>query len=541
MNAVANTPERVAIGLCADLQGVSGLDVDVICRHLERADHGISAEVVPSLCRQPEQAAELVSRTGARRLVLGLCDREFEPHEFQAWARKAALDPLALELVILGRWMKDPTAARALLEAALARQQAFTGSEPEQLRLRFLSDDWRTGRNSLVTLPPLTYEAVPTIDQLSCLGERLCGRCVRVCPASAIGATDGGLGVDKSACTACGLCVTECPVDTVSFPGSSLAQFEAELAALVPTGRRLIFTCRRTASLLDQTTSEERSSDWLPLEVPCLGMVTPGWVLQALAAGAPAVGLLSCGAECHSDKQHELEQRVAYVHELLRLLGENSPSERVTILPPTSKKLSQALDRPLLATVPKPGDITLTEPAATATAVLSLATHDDATADLSFAHETSPLGVATVDQSACTSCGTCATACLTGALIANIEDQTFILSYDARQCLACKRCVDACPEVDQGALRVRAVTDLAALTAGRVVVKRAPLTPCRSCGRPIAPTAMLNRMRKLLEGQDRSDELLETLTERCVECRGSELYPTPTNLPKAPDSPDPNQ
>jgi ferredoxin len=98
------------------------------------------------------------------------------------------------------------------------------------------------------------------------------------------------------------------------------------------------------------------------------------------------------------------------------------------------------------------------------------------------------------------------------------EESTSVLSFDATRCIACGRCVEACPEQAHDTLALRGATDLAALSAGRATLKREAVALCKSCGAPVAPDAMLGRVRTLLEGQ--SPSLLDFLGDHCIDCRG---------------------
>jgi len=518
---VTAKPGRVGIGVCADLEGSSGLDLEgssgldlrVLRRELAEAVPNVHVEVVPDLCSRPEQTPEIASRAGARRLVLGLCARPASRHDFQAWARKAGLDPFALELVSL-KGVRTGSVAAALLAAAAARARAFAGSEPEQLKLELLAFERKRSRRALFSLPPITYRAVAGIEQESCLGAR-CGLCVSACPFGAIEMIDGRPSVDRAGCMSCGVCVTTCPTEAIRFPGASLPQYEAEIAALLSVERAaLFFGCRHGPG----DGAAPAAVGWLPVEVPCLGMVTSGWILQALAGGASVVGLLSCGERCRSGCAAAVRDRVEYVRALLRRLGASSPNERVMVVP---GDVSRPAPRPAaLAGQPSPHrrrSLTLSDPAATAEAVLKLAERLGAARDLTLVSGASPLGLVALRKETCTACGACAAACPTGALDAEEGGEGTLISYDAGLCVPCGRCARACPEADT--LSVRAATDLAALTSRRVVLKREPAARCRRCGRPVAPAAMLDRVRALLQDEEGADRLLEVLTELCPDCR----------------------
>jgi len=502
-------PPRLAIALCADLESTHGLDLATLAAELAELDAGAGVEVVTDLCHDPARLAELISRTAVDRLVLGLCTQPRAPHDFQAQVRKRGLDPFALELLSLAG--AGPAAAR-LLAAAAARLRAFPGSRPEQLKLRLLSLEDRRSRRSLFTLPPSTYEPVASVAGAVCLGEERCGLCLSACPVGALTAVGGKAAVDRDVCVSCGICVGLCPAGAIGLPGASLAQYEAELAVLLSAeSPRILFSCRR-AGEDDAATA----NGWLPVAVPCLGMVAAGWILQALAGGAVAVALRSCGEACRGGRAAEVAQRIAYCRSLLALLGEPSPDERVVLGAPLPE------DVPVF---PAPGGadaagpaVTLREPAASAQALLRLHRQHGSPAAQVLAHEGSPLGLVQVREETCTACGACPTVCPTGALVLDEGGEETVLSFDPRLCIACGRCVPVCPEQDHDTLVLRRATDLAALAEGRVVLKRAASARCRRCGRPIAPRAMLDRIAGLL-GEEESPELLDLVSGLCTDCR----------------------
>ena len=514
---------RVVTAICGDLETVGGLDVSLLARELERLEPDAQVDIVLDLCHTPLRAAEVVSRTGADHLVLGLCTSPQAAHDFQARARAVGLDPFALEFVELGSAPDTNTAAR-LVAAAVARQRAFSASRPEQQKLRLLSFEHKRSRRSLFTLPPSTYEPVASVDRENCVGEERCGLCASSCPFSAIAMSGGKAAVDRDACASCGICVSACPVSAIDLPGASLPQYQAELSVLLEAAApRIAITCH--GALDGPTAHSLLSAGWLPVQVPCLAMVTPGWILQVLAGGAASVALFPCGDACRSDRATQLRERVDYCREALELLGESSPSKRVLLGPiPESAPRHHASGR----TRTRP--LVLLEPAATVEALLELRERYRAASSLSLFHPGSPLGLISLREETCTACGACPASCPTGALAIEETADATTISYDAALCVACGRCTRVCPEAAYDTLTLRAGTDLAALQTGRVTLKQAPSALCRRCGRPVAPDAMLDRIRAMLQDDAGAEPLLEVLTGLCVDCRGLTSEPTQTGL-----------
>ena len=515
------TRTHVAVALCGDLESETGLEPAAVARGLRESLPDIRVDIVPGLCRSPEHMPSLASRAGAGRIALGLCARPTGNDEFQAWSRKAGLDPFAVELVNLNGGESAETAV-LVLAGAVARLRAFPGSRPEELKLRLFSFEQRRSRRSLFTLPPTTYAAVASIEEASCLGQQRCGRCISTCPFSAIGSAGGKVTVDRKQCESCGLCVTACPTNAIGLPGSALAQYEAEIAALLAADQpNLLLTCRQAAcTQAEGNRVAALSAGWLPVEVPCLGMVTPGWILQALARGASTIALLGCGERCRSDRATVGRERLDFVRELLHLLGESAPSQKVLWMDPGSA-LTQA-DAGPASTRDRSDDraISLLEPAATTAAAMALAERYGAPPVISLTHAGSPLGMVKLREETCTACGACAAVCPTEALLCEegARGET-VISFEAGRCVACGNCVSACPEAALDTLSVHAGIVPATLVHGRTALKRAASTHCRQCGRAIAPDAMLNRIRTLLEGDEASGPLIAILTQLCSDCR----------------------
>lgn len=494
-------PARVAVALCPG----AGHDLEAVRDRVRAARPDVPVELVGDLGRGPELIRELAARAGAERLVLGLGAPTPATRQLRAWSRDAGLDPLAVEPVDLARFPPSPhsvEAAALVLAAAAAGLATLAPTRPEQLKLEPLSLDGRLSRQSLLSLPRPDYRPVAAVDADRCLGTRRCGLCLPACPEGAIEQRPSGLAVDRDRCASCGSCVTACPAGAIRLPHAPLERYEAELAVLLSTGRfGALLACREAAG-----GAVPLPPGWLPLELPCLGMVTPGWLLQALAAGAPAVAVLGCGAECRFGQASVLAQRVEYARTLLGLLGERRPAARLRTDPGPPP--------PPLPLGPRAAAPTLREPGATAEALAALAEGYGAARDVRLVHDASPLGLVELREETCAACGSCAAACPTGALAYEQGAEAVAVSFDGALCLACGRCVSACPDGEQ-TLRVTRATDSAALEAGRVPLKQDVLARCRRCGGAIAPAATLRRIRDLLEADDR----LELVSELCPDCR----------------------
>jgi len=387
-------------------------------------------------------------------------------------------------------------------------------------------------RRALFTLPPILNQPVVGIRADRCACEAGCQLCVEVCPRDALTKLDGRILVDKSRCEACGLCVAECPRAAAELPTASLPQIEAELSALLRTPalaasepRACLFVCRRNAAALEDLARKGGAYPlgWLPVEIPCGGMVTPSWLLGCLAMGADAVGVLACAGDCSFSQHERLEGTMAYCRDVLTLLG-RSP-EAVRLLQPSPEaELAEALAKPLRPdgerVASERQDLPLSEPGAAARAILTLARHLDVSTIAPFAHSSSPLGLARIDSGKCTACAGCARACPTGALVFREDDGALSLDFDAALCTSCEQCLGWCPEAAEQAIRIEQVTDLSALAQGRVTLLEDTEVKCERCGGVIGPTAMLRRVEHLLtRSGDANEATIASIARRCPSCR----------------------
>jgi ferredoxin len=213
--------------------------------------------------------------------------------------------------------------------------------------------------------------------------------------------------------------------------------------------------------------SDEPDEAALRLRVPCVGALTPAWVLQPLAAGATSVAVTPCekdGAMWQFDGE-----RSGFLETIL-----GAPS-----LDPRSSTSTWRGGRAA------GGAVTLREPVATADALVRLEFSGPVLRSIG-----SPLGVLDVGSTACTACGLCAEVCPTSALTARSDGATWTLAFDHRNCTGCGACTGACPE---HVLNVTQGIDPSALRGGRRVTV-VPQRNCEACKAPLPPAALLARL-----------------------------------------------
>ncbi|MBI4199230.1 MAG: 4Fe-4S binding protein [Chloroflexi bacterium] len=523
----ADSSSATVVLLCGDLQSLdNGLDLSGLCLSLQQTQPPeVSGRVVPGLCHAPPGLFPSTA-PGTGRVVLGLCSRAYAEREMHAQLRRAGLDPLGVEVVDLGRFCTPVrhgpfrmAKARLLLAAAVARARAYPGSHAENLAIRFPQLSQKMSRRALWALPPVRYVAVASVDSRLCLRGAGCDLCLRVCSGQALQSTKESILVNKARCDACGLCVSACPTGAVQLPGGAPEQFETQVSALLEAGpvalpqRGIMFLCRQRNGSRREAGPESTaaSASWLPVEVPCAGMVPASWVLLCLARGTP-VGVMGCDVPCPKGQQDTIAGRLDYCRQLLEALGaspdwvqsvkpEGSPDTPASVLPQSKPNAPVSL--------PRPG--------AASAAVLALATATGAPSTLSLAHPQSPFGTVDVRVERCTQCGLCAASCPTGALALEEGQGTVSLTFDASLCIACGLCAGRCPEAGDQALQFRKATDLGRLRQGRITLIRDEFLRCSACGAPIAPKGMVRRIAELLG--DQYPGIATTVERYCPDCR----------------------
>jgi formate hydrogenlyase subunit 6/NADH:ubiquinone oxidoreductase subunit I len=521
----------VTVLLAGELSEPSrNLDLLEIQTRAHAADSQVRVAIVPDLRNHFEEIIPVAVASGADRLVLGLHTADVPTATLQLESRKAGLDPLGIEVLNFGAYPATGQSridvaewATTLILGAVARARAFPGSQPESLR-PFMPK--HLSRRALFSLPVLEYRAMPTIDRDRCRAAEGCRQCERACPHEAVVNVDGVLRLEKTQCTSCGRCVTACPQEAIDIPGSTVDQIHSQIAAMLQRARTngarphgVIYHCLNSARALERHARDHGVSlapNWLPVTVPCLGMITSQWLLAPLTLGATAVAVLPCDNNCRSGQPGLIEEQVQFSVEFLRRLGETD--ERVFVLPTNGTGLVSAL-RDFPATGPPAAHMPLrANPLAhrsRALVLLGLSDSHQPDRVVSLEHPQSPFGIVSATEG-CTLCGACASACPTRALDIEETDAGISLTFDSTACVACQQCLPVCPEHD--VLHMRPSTDLQTLAAGRAVLRSDSFRHCEMCGKPIASMAMSRRVAALLD--DEFASTVDVISRYCVDCRG---------------------
>ena len=451
--------------------------------------------LVERLCFDPSAIAAV--RDEAQHLVIGIHRDDADMVRFQSAMRRIGFDPLGVGIVDLSL-LTDPQALDATLAGVVARTEAFPGASPEQAKL--VPAPGISRRSLLSALVPLTIGA-PLIDRGACVADEGCRACATSCPVGALTWEGGSISYDKAACVACGICVTTCPVGAVINPTVTPEAVEAQIAAMLdasaaaPVGIR--YMCRDGES--------PGGPGWLDVYVPCTGMLTASWLLAPLAMGAAATDATPCAESgCSLGNDHRIASTLTDTRTILDALGldwERVGPVKVTLLTPFPAPTANG---PMFG------------PSAERQVIECLASiHNTYTAAASL--DSTPVGAVSIDPVTCTACAICARTCPTNALTATTTSEV-VIEFDPRLCVACAQCVGACPEIERSAISMSTGFDLADWERGRREMRRDSVPKCESCGKPVAPSAMLERITAMLGSEHAATATI--LRTRCLDCRG---------------------
>ena len=468
---------RVGVVVCADEPRVA-------------ADGAIPIE---RLCTSPGRLSDLAIE--ADRLVLVLHPRRFDLAAVQTAVRATGIDPLGVQILEAepGMDLSRP------LCGLRARAAAYAGSEPEHAKPILRGEVTRRG---LFRAPRPVYLGAPLVDHATCAAADGCRACVDVCPKGAYRWHQGRIHFNKDVCDPCGRCVTTCPTEAIGNPTLAPAMLAAQIRALLdssddPTGLRFVCSRRDVPAQTDQ---------WQDVVVPCTGMVPGTWLIEALLLGAAAVALPGCAENgCHLGLDTLSAPAVDFARAALEAAGLDDHRVRRTAV----GDLSEArLDRP-----------DLPEPFTRVGAVAAMLALDSLMGGgFWLEHEGASHGAVSIDAAACTLCSQCAQTCPTNAISAGYDGSAVRLTFDASRCTYCRQCTIACPEIARGAIVAAGVVDPALLRSEPIVINEGTVLMCESCGKPVAPAPMMDRIGELL-GEDFSDTMAY-LSRRCLDCRG---------------------
>jgi ferredoxin/coenzyme F420-reducing hydrogenase delta subunit len=391
--------------------------------------------------------------------------------------------------------------SRAQLKRAVLSQEV----PEDNLRRRPIDPDEQLSRRELFGMVRPRYEVIPFIDNAACGMAQGCLLCAESCPVDAIVSGNRGKRIEKKLCSGCGACVTACPRKAVIYPTFTHGELDRVMEGLLreaPSGLHpgiMTFTCR-----------EERDrpclsfANFLPLQVPCLALVSAWVLLRAFDRGAQGVAVISGKRGCRMDCDlAQAERNVGFVRELLKAWS--MEPGRIQLFNPGDSHESD-MERELEAFARKMEGLPSTgvRPsqtngihgmAPTLAALVQGRSEKLGHSDTGIvARGCAPFGIVEVDSSRCTGCGLCAPDCPTEALSLQRkgEDDSYRILFQHDLCVGCGLCGKFCPEQ---CINVERGLDLSRIGEGPSILFEDRICRCRDCGNPLFPQAMVSRLR----------------------------------------------
>jgi len=507
------------------------LPMDEVCRFLQHRHPGLPVIVADDLC-QPGVPPGLIQRHGIKPVVLGACSQLSSKLRFWEEPEEAAVDPFSVRIVDLLRETTSGWGAadlvdrvKLLLWAQVTRQAKFNNVPEQALKVHFTRPLGEISRRQFFEMLLPRYRVIPYVQPEKCVGGQRCHLCREICASSAVVIDDNGVLIDKLRCQGCGACAAICPHQAISHPTFSLAQLDVEMEGLLLSDgdmlepRGVAITCQSCLASFGKAEINPFGSvpNMLPLEVPCLAMVPPWLMLRAFDLGAQGLAIISNKEMCQLGLDCDQWQgKVRFVQELLeqwgveperikafdgsRLEPELAPlAQQVAQLPPTLLRSCQP------TTVPDSGPL-LSSLIAGMTQKLAPASGGAISAG------SVPFGRLELDGSQCTACGLCALHCPTEALHFLSTGDSCQLLFEHQSCVGCGQCVKICPE---SCLHLENILELDRLNSPAEAIFEGEIARCKECGAPVAPRAVIDKLRSKLDAAGAQTSQLEI----CPACR----------------------
>ena len=522
---------RLGVFLCQCNGRVSGsLPLDQVRLFLEQKQPGLPVIIADNLC-QASVLSGLIREHKISPAVLGGCSQLKSKPGFWEEPEVCSLDPDSIGIVDLVRETaasyKDTELlerAKLLLWAQVKRQAKFSGVPQEARKLRFARPQGEISRRDLFQSLFPRYQVAPYIEALRCVGEK-CELCRQSCAFNAVIVDDKGVSIDSLACNGCGACTAVCPHRAIIYPNCSSDQLEAELEGLL-SGDSDVLQPRIVAVVCQSSRHSSSDSDInifkntpnvLPIEIPCLFMVSPWLMLRAFDLGAQGLALIYNREKCQFKFDSEKwQETVQFVQALLDHWG--IQQERVSAF--EDKNVEQELPRfgrrmanlaPILLRSSHPTELPV-EGMLLPALIRGMGEKLGVASVGVISSGAVPFGKLTLDSSQCTGCGLCAADCPTEALTVLPGSDSYSLTLRQESCVGCGLCIKVCPE---RCLKLEKILDLGKLGYQSETITEGDFVRCKVCDAPIAPRAMIDKVRARITAAGGVTSQLET----CPDCR----------------------
>ena len=373
---------------------------------------------------------------------------------------------------------------------------------------------------------PKYFKYDPSICAHGSNGNTVCTNCVDACPASAISSLIETIQVDPYLCQGGGVCATVCPSGAIQYVYPQLSDSGNQVRQMLQTYRQKGGENPVIVFYVGETLPNDlyaANPTVLPVKVEEIASVGMDLCLSSLAYGASQVVLLANEDAPPLSLQH-LNNQLEWLQALLS--GLNLNPERVRILP-SNETLELLTDlsqfEPALYTMPD------NKRAAIFQALDHLYQQVKKSRELISLPAGAPFGSAIIDEKSCTLCMACVGACPGKALQDGSNREMPEVFFIESNCIQCGTCTQTCPE-QAISISPRMIFDREKRNRSRVLHQDVPFA-CISCGKPFAPTSVIQKMNFKLKGHHmfQTARALDRL-KMCEDCRVADIVQDPEAL-----------
>jgi len=357
-------------------------------------------------------------------------------------------------------------------------------------------------------------------------GKKGCTRCLDACPAEAISSLIDTIKVDPLRCQGGGVCATVCPSGAISYayptPKDLLTHVRTLLLTYLKQGENppdLVFVTES-----EQAQAKQILPAALLVIVEEVASVGPEIWLSALAWGAKAVRLFDIG-DGEGNNLMPRSSRGALDHNVemvqTALMAANYPASVITIITNLGELLTiDSMPKITFATHAPLSD----KRQAFYMALDYLVAKSAREKEIALLPEGSIFGNVKVDQTKCTLCMACVSACPANAL--QDSNERPLLGFVEANCLQCNICTHTCPE-NAISISPRLLLDHNERKKPRILHEDTPFC-CISCGKPFATTAGITTIITKLAGHSMfADERSKNRLKMCDDCRVKDMMEDP--------------
>ena len=353
-----------------------------------------------------------------------------------------------------------------------------------------------------------------------------CNKCLDVCPAGAISDAGDIISIDSGICGGCGACHAVCPTGSISYQYPDRADMIGHAQTLLGAhhqagGKQPVLLMHDEPFGSNLIAAMARYGRGLPANCLPMAMHAPttlGHVEMAsmLAGGAQHIVFL-----CDPSKDDEMDGLRAECHlanVILSGLGFGDEVQVSLLNDADPDRIEEALwSLPLHSMIAgetfnpigSKRDLArmafskLHQQSPTQPDVISLPAH-------------SPYGRVEIDQTACTLCMACTSACPSAAVVDTPGEPK--LRFVESACVQCGLCVNTCPE---NALKLVSQIDFTPKAMQPITLYEEEPFNCVECGTPFATQSTIDRIKGQLAGKHTmfADAERSRIMEMCDKCR----------------------